>query len=123
MRPSSSAKLRWGVYRDYLADFVEEDGRIRMTYEDGAWITLVNNPEKLNGLRFGFLAAPPLGGESPSPSKRDPWSDRITPESGKSFRGSIIADAPYEWKWDAAPREWDKNKWMIYQVHVGSVFG
>lgn len=135
-------KLHNGQFNDHWSKNVEADGRIKMTNEGGAWVTLVNNPEKLAGLRYEFqvFENDGQGGvrlrddanrdgkysdvERRASSHNDPWSDIITPESGVSFRGSVITDpTTFQWKNDAAPREKDPSKWVVYQLHVGSFLG
>lgn len=114
-----AGSLRGGDYNDYWGNRVAADGRIAMTYEQGAWIVLVNNPTALVGLRYEFQdgAGRKLAG------KNDPWSDHIAPGSGKSSRAAIIEGAHHQWRWDSVPREKDASKFLFYQMHVGSVFG
>ena len=47
-------KVRGGKFNDLWSKNVEADGRIKMTNQDGAWTALVNDPEKLVGLRYEF---------------------------------------------------------------------
>lgn len=135
-------KLHEGQFNDHWSKNIQPDGRIKMTNEGGAWVTLVNNPEKLVGLRYEFqvFEKDGQGGvrlrddanrdgkysdvERRASSHNDPWSDLITPESGVSFRGSVITDpSTFQWKNDSAPREKDPSKWVVYQLHVGSFMG
>jgi 1,4-alpha-glucan branching enzyme len=135
-------KLHDGQFNDLWSKNIEPDGRIKMTNEGGAWVTLVNNPEKLAGLRYEFqVFEKDANGalrlrddanndgkysdvERKASSHNDPWSDLITPESGVSFRGSIITDpTSFTFKHDNAPREKDPSKWVVYQLHVGSFLG
>jgi maltooligosyltrehalose trehalohydrolase len=135
-------KVRGGKFNDLWSQNVEADGRIKMTNHDGAWTALVNNPEKLAGLRYEFqvLEHDGQGGlrlrddtdqdgvysaaERRASGFNDPWSDLLTADSGVSFRGSVITDpASFQWKNDNAPREKDPSKWVVYQLHVGSFLG
>ncbi|WP_224367402.1 alpha-amylase family glycosyl hydrolase [Hyalangium versicolor] len=135
-------KLHGGKFNDLWSKNIEPDGRIKMTNEGGAWTSLVNNPEKLVGLRYEFQVYEKdaqgklrlrddanadgtySAAERQASGFNDPWSDLITKESGVSFRGSIITDpASFPWKNDSAPRETDHDKWVVYQLHAGSFLG
>lgn len=135
-------KLHDGKFNDLWSKNLEPDGRIRMTNEGGEWTALVDDPKKLVGLRYelrvydkdakgnltlrddknrdGSLSdAERLGS-----AENDPWSDRITEGSGVTFRGSVMTDpSSFTFKNDSAPREKDHNKWVVYQLHVGSFLG
>jgi maltooligosyltrehalose trehalohydrolase len=135
-------KMHEGKFNDLWSKNVEADGRIKMTNEGGAWVSLVNNPEKLAGLHYEFqvFEKDGQGGlrlrddanrdgkysdvERRASSHNDPWSNLLTKESGVSFRGSVITDpSSFQWKHDKAPRETDPKKWVVYQLHVGSFLG
>lgn len=135
-------KVRGGKFNDLWSKNVEADGRIKMANHDGAWTALVNNPEKLVGLRYEFqvMESDGKGGlklrddtnkdgaysaaERQASGFNDPWSDLITADSGVSFRGSVITDpTSFQWKNDNVPRETDPSKWVVYQLHVGSFLG
>lgn len=135
-------KLHGGKFNDLWSQNIQDDGRIKMTNEGGAWTSLVNNPDKLTGLHYEFQVFDKdangklqLRGDTSKDGKlsaveregsnyNDPWSDLITKESGVSFRGSIITDpASFQFKNDNAPRETDHNKWVVYQLHAGSFLG
>ncbi|WP_224250084.1 alpha-amylase family glycosyl hydrolase [Hyalangium gracile] len=135
-------KLHGGKFNDLWSKNIEPDGRIKLTNQGGAWSALVNNPEKLVGLRYEFQVFEQdaqgqlklrddanRDGKYSAVERRgsgfnDPWSDLITKESGVSFRGSIITDpTTFQWKHDKAPRETDRNKWVVYQLHAGSFLG
>ncbi|MBU8896939.1 alpha amylase C-terminal domain-containing protein [Corallococcus sp. M34] len=135
-------KLRGGKFNDLWSKNIEADGRIRMTNEGGAWTTLVNDPDKLAGLRYEFQVFDQdasgklqlrgdknrdgkLSSTERSASKvNDPWSDVLTKSSGVSFRGSLVVDPTrFSFQHDAAPREKDPAKWVVYQLHVGSFLG
>ncbi len=140
--PGLVEKLRGGKFNDHWSKNVEADGRIKMTNHEGAWTALVNNPEKLAGLRYEFqvfekdaqgklkLRDDVNGDGKYSAAERretgfnDQWSDLITADSGVSFRGSVITDpTSFQWKHDNVPREKDPSKWVVYQLHVGSFLG
>ena len=135
-------KLRGGKFNDHWSKNIKADGRIRMTNQDGAWTTLVDDPKKLVGLRYEFQVFEKdaqgqlrmkgdvnrdgkLGDvERLGSSVNDAWSDVITEGSGVTFRGSVITDPTnFQWKNDDAPREKDHSKWVVYQLHVGSFLG
>ncbi len=69
---------------------IADDGRLKMTNEDGQWTTLVHNASALHGLRFE-LQQFKSGVRLQSPDN-DLWSDRITERSGMDFRDSVIVD-------------------------------
>ena len=52
--PRSIDKLRGGKFNDLWSQNIQDDGRIKMTNEGGAWTALVNNPDKLAGLHYEF---------------------------------------------------------------------
>ena len=129
---------RMGAFNDFWTENVTDDGRIQLVKVDGAFTALMNNPAALAGLRYEFQAYAPgedgkpvlLGdtdrsgkldaAEARATNYNDPWSPVITPTSGYSFRGAVIAEPTYVFKNDHAPRERDRNKWVIYQLHAGS---
>jgi maltooligosyltrehalose trehalohydrolase len=135
-------KLRGGKTNDFWSRNVTDDGRIKMTNQGGAWTTLVNDPEKLAGLRYEFQVFDKDASgklklrddvnndgklsdvERRASSENDPWSDLLTTSSGVSFRGSVITDpTKFEFKNDHVPREKDPAKWVVYQLHAGSFLG
>ncbi len=134
-------KLRGGKYNDLWSNNITEDGSIRMTKVHGSFTTLVNNLDKLSGLHYQFQVYERdeqgmlrLKGdtnqdgrlseyEAKQTNYNDKWDSLITPASGRSFRASIITDNSYEWKYNDVPREKDPNKFVIYQLHIGSFLG
>nr|WP_242589371.1 alpha-amylase family glycosyl hydrolase [Corallococcus macrosporus] len=135
-------KLRGGKSNDFWSRNVTDDGRIKMTNHGGAWTTLVNDPDKLAGLRYEFQVFDKdaqgklhlrddvnndgklSDTERLASSENDPWSDVITQGSGVSFRGSILTDpTAFQFKNDHVPREKDPSKWVVYQLHAGSFLG
>jgi maltooligosyltrehalose trehalohydrolase len=134
-------KLHGGKFNDLWSNNIDEKGRIKLVNQGGTWAGLVNNLEKLTGLRYEFQVYERdaqgklklkgdrnLDGQLSSSERKgtgynDRWSDTITKESGRSFRASVISDTKFDWKSDTAVREKDQDKWVIYQLHVGSFFG
>ncbi len=93
---------------------VDDQGRLAMRFTDGTWTTLVHNPKALEGLRYAMVL-------SNGATARDPWSDRISSDSGVSFRESIIVDGVRRsQRVTTPPTPW--NKATIYQMHIGSFF-
>ena len=45
-------KLRSGKYNDLWSNNIDDQGRIKMVNDNGAWSTLVNNLDKMTGLRY-----------------------------------------------------------------------
>ncbi|MHB2017967.1 MAG: alpha amylase C-terminal domain-containing protein, partial [Candidatus Xenobia bacterium] len=53
----------------------------------------------------------------------DPYSDVINPHFGWA-RYNVVGDGKFDWKNDNAPRMApDRKNWIIYEMHVGSIFG
>ncbi|MCY1034446.1 alpha-amylase family glycosyl hydrolase [Corallococcus sp. BB11-1] len=136
-------KLRGGAANsDFWSRNVTDDGRIKMKNQGGAWTALVNDPSKLEGLRYEFQVFDKDAqgklhlrddvnsdgklsqAERIASSENDPWSDLITVGSGVDFRGSIFTDpTTFQFKNDNVPREKDPSKWTVYQLHAGSFLG
>ncbi len=143
MNPTLSAHLRGGAFDDLWSNNVNDDGSINMTNEGGAWTTLVNAPRALEGLRYELQSwhRDPNTGvlalrddvnrdgvlsdfERMASPNNDAWDDVIHSNSGLSFRASVVTRTDdFAWQNDAAPRERDHRKWVVYQLHVGSFFG
>ncbi len=142
MDPKLKNRLRGGTFDDLWSNNVDANGAINLQNEGGTWTTLVNNPEKLVGLRYELQvwSKDPATGklvlhddkdgdgifsaaERRASPNNDAWSDVIEKDSGLSFRGSVVADTSFAWQHDAAPRERDPKKWVMYQLHVGSFLG
>lgn len=134
-------KMNGGKDNNLWLDNVDDKGRIKMTNQAGSWTTLVNNLDKMVGLRYEFQGyeRKPNGqlglvGDTNNNGKltkaelqktpfNDKWDNTISASSGRSFRGAVISDTTHAWKNDNAPREKDPNKWVIYQFHAGSFYG
>ncbi|MBL8149160.1 MAG: alpha amylase C-terminal domain-containing protein [Blastocatellia bacterium] len=134
-------KLRGGKYNDLWSNNIDEQGRIKMSNAGGTWTTLVNNLDRLTGTRYEFQVYQrdangqlTIKGDTnrdgnfsedevKASKYNDRWSNVIGSESGRTFRGSVIKESNYNWKHSDAPREKDHNKWVIYQLHVGSFLG
>lgn len=129
-----------GQFSDLWSDNIDDKGRISLVRQGEAWATLVNDLPALTGLHYSFEVYQPgadgkpvLVGdtnrdgilqraESKQTAFNDPYSDVITADLG-SPRASIISDPGFQWKHDNAPRETDPKKLVIYELHVGSMFG
>ncbi len=134
-------KMNGGKANNLWLNNIDANGRIKMTNQAGSWSTVVNNLDKMVGLRYEFQAyeRKPNGqlglvgdtnnngrlttAELRATAFNDKWDNTISKESGRSFRGAVIADTSHDWKNDNAPREKDHNKWVVYQFHTGSFFG
>lgn len=134
-------KLNGGKANNLWLNNIDDKGRIKMTNQSGSWATLVNNLDGMVGLKYEFQAyeRKPNGqlglvGDTNSNGRltnaelkatpfNDKWDNTIAKESGRSFRGAIIADTTHNWRNDNAPREKDHNKWVMYQFHTGSFYG
>jgi maltooligosyltrehalose trehalohydrolase len=141
--PSLVSGARNGKFNDLWSENILPDGRIKMTGVDGSFSAVVNNPEKLAGLRYEMQAYskdPATGklallgdgnkdgklstAEYKASNYNDPWSDLITTASGLDPRGGIVTEtSKYDFKSDAVPREKDPAKWVVYQAHIGSFLG
>ncbi len=139
--PALIQGAREGKYNDLWSENIAPDGKIKLTQVGGSFSTLVNNLEGLAGLKYELRAyAPDASGklkliddvngdgklnklEKRASGYNDRWSDVITPQSGVSFRGAVITDTSYDFKYDGVPRETDRSKWVIYQLHAGSFLG
>ncbi len=133
---------KWGVDSDgkvtayQWTDGVAEDGSIAMKQVGNAWVSTVNNFEKLAGLRYEFrvfegdkLVGDVDGDGRLSDAERvktpfnDPYSDTISPRPG-SERLALIRESPFVHRHLNAPRKTtDPARFVIYELHVGSFFG
>jgi 1,4-alpha-glucan branching enzyme len=134
--------LRGGQFNQFFANNIKDDGTIDLTKTGDAWSTLVCNPENLVGVQYELKVYKEDGtgkqvlvGDKNKDGKlsaterktsvyNDPWDNVITRASGDTFRMSVVADnKSYTFKHDDVPREKDPKKWVIYQMHPGSIFG
>jgi 1,4-alpha-glucan branching enzyme len=133
---------RWGVDTDgkvtayQWTDNVNEDGTINMKKIGDAWVSTVNNFDKLVGLKYEFNVYEDgkLVGDKDGDNKlneierkntpfNDPVSNVISPRPG-SERKSLIKESSYVFKNDLAKRKNDDpKKYVIYEAHVGSFMG
>jgi 1,4-alpha-glucan branching enzyme len=139
MDPEVINSVRGGKFNDLWSENILPDGRIKMVDVGGAFTTVVNNPEKLVGLRYELQAfsRDPSGkltliddknsdgvlsaAERKVSGYNDRWSDVITKDSGLDPRGAVVTDTSgYQFKHDDVPREKDHSKWVMYQMHLGS---
>ena len=136
------SQMHGGKFTDLWSDLVKPDGHIPLVRQGRAWATLVNNIPGLDGLHYEFQVrerdaagqATLVGdrnrdgvlqpGERAATAFNDPFSNRIDAATIGSPRASIITASSFEFKHDDAPRmETDPKRFVIYQMHVGSVFG
>lgn len=136
------SQLHGGQFSDLWSDRVTPDGRISMVKQGRAWATLVNNIPGLDGLHYEFHVrerdragqAVLVGDanrdgalqsdERVGTAFNDPYGNRIDAATIGSPRASIIAAPTFDFKHDHAPRmQTDPKRFVIYQMHVGSMFG
>lgn len=126
--PSLIMSARNNEFNDLWSENVLEDGTISLVDVGGAFSIVVNNPEALVGLHYNFRAFRRDGSgkrviwESTS-EFNDPWSNLISINSGISFRDALITAPTYVFRYDDVQREREPEKWVIYQLHVGSFLG
>jgi len=133
---------RWGVdtggkVTDYQwTDGLQEDGTISMKKVGDAWVSTVNNFEKLEGLKYEFrvyqdgkLVGDKDGNKILSDIERkdtpfnDPYSNIISDRPGAE-RLSLIKESSYSFSHDLSDRKTkDPRKFAIYEAHVGSFMG
>ncbi|MCD4786143.1 MAG: alpha amylase C-terminal domain-containing protein [Candidatus Eremiobacteraeota bacterium] len=135
-------KFHEGEFNDFYENNIDEQGRIKLTKQGDAWASMINGAQGLTGLDYqlevynrdesGNLQ---MVGDvnkdgilQPVERKATPFNDPYTNEIQKEIgfeRAGIITDLKaFEWKNDDVPRmTTDKSKYVIYQAHVGSIFG
>jgi 1,4-alpha-glucan branching enzyme len=130
-----------GAFSDFWVDNVADDGAIALTPQGGAWAAMVNNPEKLAGLRYTFEVTengpdgrPVLLGDTngdgvlqPDEARRtafnDAFSNIIQPKYGWD-RYNVLRESSRVWQHDNVRRTAEKPEQMItYEMHVGSFLG
>ncbi len=134
-------KFHHGKFSDFWTDNIEEDGRINLVRQGDAWASIINNPDALAGLRYRFEVYKKgedgklyivgdtnkdgvlSSEEAINTPYNDPYSNLISEKFGWQ-RFGIIKESKFDWKYDNTPRmASDKNKMVIYQLHIGSIFG
>ncbi|MCA9794633.1 MAG: alpha amylase C-terminal domain-containing protein [Candidatus Eremiobacteraeota bacterium] len=123
-----------GEANDFWLDNVEPDGRIHLLPQGQAWAATL--PSGLEGLDYrfelrkdgqlvgdanhdGYLSA----GEAKETAFNDAYSSHLDGRH-RWPRLGILSDADHPWKNDAVPRTArNANEMVIYQMHIGSVFG
>ena len=133
---------RWGVDSDgkvtayQWTDTVSDDGSINMKKVGDAWVSTVNNFEKLQGLKYEFrvyedgkLVGDKDGSNTLNEIERentpfnDPYSNIISERPGAE-RLSLVKETSYDFKHDFGNRKTeDPKKFVIYEAHVGSFMG
>lgn len=140
-KPELVRKFHGNKFSDYWLDNVDDNGRIKLVKQGNAWATILNNPDALPGMSYKFEVheknadgSISIVGDtnkdgilSPEEAKNttfnDPYSGTISDEFGFNRYG-IIKEPKFEWKNDNAPRiAKSREKAVIYQLHVGSIFG
>jgi maltooligosyltrehalose trehalohydrolase len=128
-------------FSDHWLSNIDDKGRISMAKQGKSWSSIVNNPEKLPGLHYQFevhkkdadgrtyiLGDTNKDGvlsekEARKTTYNDSYSGVIEEKIGW-LRYGVIKESDYVWKNDDVPRETtQREKMVIYQAHVGSVFG
>ena len=134
--------LRWGVdtdgkVTDYKwTDGVKEDGTIDMKKVGDAWVSTVNNFDKLKGLKYEFRVyeGGRLVGDkdgkgylTETERKNTPFNDHysnVISDRPGAERLSVIKESSYKFQHSNAPRKnEDPKKVVIYEAHVGSFMG
>ncbi|HPZ08387.1 MAG TPA: alpha amylase C-terminal domain-containing protein [Candidatus Eremiobacteraeota bacterium] len=134
--------LKWGVdtdgkVTDYKwTDGLKEDGTIDMKKIGDAWVSTVNNFDKLKGLKYEFrvyedgkLVGDKDGDGKLSEMERrntpfnDPFNNIISDRPGAE-RLTLIKESNYKFRYSNTPRKnEDPRKNVIYEAHVGSFMG
>lgn len=124
-------------FNDFYTNHIDDQGRIHLVQQGGAWGAMVNNPQALAGLHYRIEIRQPDGtivgdtnhdgtlgaDEAKKTAFNDPYSNVISPNYGWD-RYNVITDGSFDWQNDNAPRmATDRNKMVIYQLHVGSFMG
>lgn len=130
-----------GQFSDLWSDNVSDDGRISLVKQGDAWATLLNNIPKLDSLHYEFDVSKQEGGrtvlvgdrngdgvlqgaERRATAFNDPYDNRINALAIGWPRASVVTSPSFNWQYDNTPRmATDPHKFIIYQLHVGSVFG
>lgn len=95
---------------------LRSDGRIALARRGRAWSTMICNPELLEGLRYRF--------ETESGAVLEDAYDTLLDGYHRWPRFGLVTSGAFEWRHDDAPRlARGPEELVIYQLHVGSVFG
>jgi len=135
-------KFHKGEFNDFYENNIDEQGRIKLIKQGDAWASMLNGADALKGLKYQFevynrdengnlqmvgdvnkdgILQP---GERRMTPFNDPYTNKIQKKIGFERAGIITDPKSFEWKNDDVPRmATDKNKYVIYQAHVGSIFG
>ena len=135
-------KFHEGKFNDFYSENIDDKGKIKLVKQGNAWASMVHNKDRLIGLKYQFEVYKKddngklyMVGDTnkdgvlqPAELKatnfNDPFTNTIQREIGSERAGIITNPAEFDWKNDNAPRMADKqNKYIIYQLHVGSIFG
>ncbi len=140
-KPELVEKLHQGLFNDHWSKNVDPDGSVRLRRQGDAWAAIFNNPTKLAGLAYKFEVHKEddngnthIVGDtnrdgvlSFEEAQGTHYNDPHTPVISEKFgwqRYGLIKECNYEWKNDHVPRMVEsKEKAIIYQMHIGSVFG
>lgn len=136
------SKFHDGKMNDFYSENMDDKGRIKLTKQGNAWAAIMHNADRVPGMKYQFEIynkdengqlqlvgdVDKDGNLSPEEAKaipfNDPYSNQIDTRLGWERAGIITEPQQFEWKNDNAPRMTrDQNKFVIYQLHVGSVFG
>ncbi|MCE1245300.1 MAG: alpha amylase C-terminal domain-containing protein [Firmicutes bacterium] len=131
-----------GKFNDFYANNFDDQGRIKMVKQGRAWTSMIHNQDRLPGLKYQFeVYKKDANGqlqlvgdknkdgvlqdsERKITAFNDPYTNEIQPEFGAARAGVIKDPSAFQWKNDNAPRMAEtQNKYVIYQIHTGSIFG
>lgn len=136
------SKFHNNKFNDFYSENMDDKGAIKLTKQGNAWASMVNNKDRLVGLQYQFevykkdesgnlnlvgdinkdgILQP---GERKLTPFNDPYTNEIQKEVGSERAGIITNPSSFPWKNDNAPRmAATQNKFITYQLHVGSIFG
>lgn len=139
-RPDLVEKFHEGEFNDHWIKNVTDSGDISLVKQGGAWASIIDNPDALIGLGYKFEVMVKdkdgnlrtigdlnndgqLSDDEVSKTHyNDPYGRKIEDIGWERF--GIIKDPSFDWKNDETPRmAEEKNKMVMYQMHVGSIFG
>ncbi|MFP4497875.1 MAG: alpha amylase C-terminal domain-containing protein, partial [Vulcanimicrobiota bacterium] len=139
--PDLVSKYHKGGLNDHWLKNIDNQGRIKLVKQGKAWASIMDSPDKIPGMHYKFEIhkadasgkdyivgdANRDGNLSADEAKKthfnDPYSGKIHENFGWQ-RFGIIKEPSFNWQNDNVPRMAPtKDKMVIYQMHVGSVFG